>query len=88
MSFSSRRLKEIPARLGYIFLPKARDTQKDAESICAPVPAGVISCTGASKAGQKLLGREAEELVKCFSQQSSSPREARKQAPIITACSQ
>lgn len=53
--------------MGYVLLLKAFDTQKDAKSVCAPVPAGIITCRGVSKAGQKLLGREATELVKCFS---------------------
>lgn len=60
--------EKVPLLTWATYLLKAFDTQKDAESVCAPVPAGIITCRGVvSKAGQKLLGREATELVKCFS---------------------
>lgn len=62
MLVCSRKFKGTPAHLGCILLLKALDTEKDAQPDCGPVPVGITSCTG-----QVLLGREADELVKCFS---------------------
>lgn len=52
--FCSRKLKGTPAHLGYILLLKVLDTQKEAQSVDAPAPVGIMPRAGASEAGQKL----------------------------------